>query len=75
MIPWRTIALALIASLAVSIAGLGVTSVPILLIYLVNDIQIELILGIVGAMGTLGSLLDRGYKMIRRWFYNDHQEH
>ena len=67
MAPWRFITIAIAATLAIVVAVLVVSVIVVLAIGQGDNINIDRVLGIVGATGVLASLLRLVVRRIRKW--------
>ena len=71
---WRIIVIAVAAVFVVVIGGLATTVTVVLIINLGNDFDVDRLLGVVGAIGGLASVLALMINPIRRWFNTDNRD-
>ena len=65
---WKLIVIAVAAVFVVVIGGLAAAVTAVLIINLGNDFDVDRLLGIVGAIGGLASVLALMINLIKKWF-------
>ena len=71
---WKLIVIAVAAVFVVVIGGLATTVTVVLIINLGNDFDVDRLLGIVGAIGGLASVLALMINLIKKWFNADNRD-
>ena len=71
---WKLIVIAVAAVFVVVIGGLAAAVTAVLIINLGNDFDVDRLLGIVGAIGGLASVLALMINLIKKWFNADNRD-